>query len=98
MNNKIYVDFNIQQYLVTLLFKSATSALVSKKANISTQNAIVGTESAHVIFHLKNEMTEQPATLSSHFFYEKDERELRARDGSLDSQKRFAFATSKRVI
>lgn len=28
----------------------------------------------------------QPAALASHFFFEKDERKLRARDVSLDSQ------------
>ena len=43
-----------------------------------------GTVSANVI-HLKSGMTKQPATLPSHFCYAKDERDLRARDGSLDS-------------
>ncbi|EJA7359019.1 hypothetical protein MWW42_002230 [Vibrio alginolyticus] len=43
-----------------------------------------GTIDAKVI-HLKSEMTKQPAALPSHFLFQKDERELRARDGSLDS-------------
>lgn len=43
-----------------------------------------GTIGAKVI-HLKSEMTKQPAALPSHFLFQKDERELRARDGSLDS-------------
>ncbi|MBT0045509.1 hypothetical protein [Vibrio alginolyticus] len=43
-----------------------------------------GTNGAKVI-HLKSEMTKQPAALPSHFLFQKDERELRARDGSLDS-------------
>ncbi len=47
--------------------------------------AIIGTVSANVI-HLKSVMTKQPAALPSHFCFAKDERELRARDGSLDSQ------------
>ena len=50
-----------------------------------SQTAMNGTESANVIPYLKNGMTEQPATLPSHFCYAKDERDLRARDGSLDS-------------
>lgn len=48
-------------------------------------NAVMnGTVSANVI-HLKSGMTKQPATLPSHFCCAKDERELRAREGSLDS-------------
>ena len=43
-----------------------------------------GTIGAKVI-HLKSEMTKQPAALPSHFLFQKDERELRARDVSLDS-------------
>jgi len=43
-----------------------------------------GTVSATAI-HLKSVMTKQPAALPSHFCFAKDERELRARDGSLDS-------------
>lgn len=59
--------------------------------------AIVGTKSAQVILHLQNGMIEQPATLPSHFFCEKDERELRARDVSLDSlEKKKPFAFSER--
>ena len=59
--------------------------------------AMNGTESANVIPYLKNGMTEQPATLPSHFFCEKDERELRARDVSLDSlEKKKPFAFSER--
>lgn len=46
--------------------------------------AMNGTIGAKVI-HLKSEMTKQPAALPSHFLFQKDERELRARDGSLDS-------------
>ncbi|MBE4480550.1 hypothetical protein CGK39_23855 [Vibrio parahaemolyticus] len=43
-----------------------------------------GTIGAKVI-HLKSEMTKQPAALPSHFCCAKDERELRAREDSLDS-------------
>ncbi len=43
-----------------------------------------GTIGAKVI-HFKSEMTKQPAALPSHFCCAKDERELRAREDSLDS-------------
>ncbi|OOI07471.1 hypothetical protein BIW16_02130 [Vibrio sp. OULL4] len=46
--------------------------------------AMNGTVGAKVI-HFKSEMTKQPAALPSHFLFQKDERELRARDVSLDS-------------
>ncbi|EHY8549376.1 TPA: hypothetical protein ACMDXH_001028 [Vibrio parahaemolyticus] len=46
--------------------------------------AMNGTIGAKVI-HFKSEMTKQPAALPSHFCYAKDERELRAREDSLDS-------------
>lgn len=69
----------------------------NSKAIDGSETAILGTESARVIPHFKNGMIEQPAVLSSHFFYEKDERELRARDSSLDS-KRNAFASSMGVM
>jgi hypothetical protein len=63
-----------------------------------SQTAMIGTESARVIPYFENGMTEQPAALSSHFCYAKDERELRARDGSLDSLKRNASASSRGVM
>lgn len=44
--------------------------------------AMNGTIGAKVI-HFESEMTKQPAALPSHFCCAKDERELRARDGSL---------------
>lgn len=47
--------------------------------------AINSTFSANVIPCFKSGMTEQPAALPSHFCYAKNERELRAREGSLDS-------------
>lgn len=37
------------------------------------------------VVHLKSETTKQPATLPLHFCSAKDERELRAREVSLDS-------------
>ncbi len=43
-----------------------------------------GTFGANVI-HLKSVMTKQPAALPSHFLFQKDERELRAREVSLGS-------------
>lgn len=61
--------------------------------------AIHGTESANIIPCFKNGMIKQPAALSSHFFCEKDERELRASEVSLDSLlKRIASATSRWVM
>ena len=50
--------------------------------------AINGTFSAKAS-HLKSEMLKQPATLPSHFLFQKDERELRAREDSLDSHHAF---------
>ncbi|MBE5187174.1 hypothetical protein HJ053_00035 [Vibrio parahaemolyticus] len=46
--------------------------------------AMNGTIGAKVI-HLKSEMTKQPAALPLHFCCAKDERDLRAREDSLDS-------------
>jgi len=63
-----------------------------------SQTAIIGTESARVIPYFENGMTEQPAALSSHFCDAKDERELRARDRSLDSLKRIPFSSARVVM
>lgn len=49
--------------------------------NFTAKNGTIGAK----VIHLKSEMTKQPAALPSHFCCAKDERELRARDGSLDS-------------
>ncbi|GBK97427.1 hypothetical protein VH1709_contig00008-0272 [Vibrio harveyi] len=49
-----------------------------------TNSAMNGTIGAKVI-HFESEMTKQPAALPSHFCCAKDERELRAREDSLDS-------------
>lgn len=43
-----------------------------------------GTNSAKVV-HFKSDTTRQPAALPSHFLFQKDERELRAREASLGS-------------
>lgn len=45
----------------------------------------VAIETKHKVVHFENVTTWQPAALASHFFFEKDERKLRARDVSLDS-------------
>lgn len=49
-----------------------------------SEAAMNDTDSANVL-HSKSGMTKQPATLPSHFCCAKDERALRAREGSLDS-------------
>lgn len=44
------------------------------------------TASTQSTIHAKSVMVMERAVLASHFFFEKDERKLRARDVSLDSQ------------
>lgn len=56
------------------------SSVVSHGSN----TAMNGTESAKGV-QLKNGTLQQPATLTSHFCFAKDERKLRAREASLDS-------------
>lgn len=54
---------------------------VASHGSFTAKNGTIGAK----VIHLKSEMTKQPAALPSHFLFQKDERELRARDGSLDS-------------
>ncbi|MEZ8103336.1 hypothetical protein [Vibrio bivalvicida] len=54
---------------------------VVSHGSFTAMNGTIGTK----VIHFKSEMTKQPAALPSHFLFQKDERELRARDGSLDS-------------
>lgn len=54
---------------------------VVSHGSFTAMNGTIGAE----VIHLKSEMTKQPAALPSHFCCAKDERELRAREDSLDS-------------
>lgn len=54
---------------------------VVSHGSFTAKNGTIGAK----VIHLKSEMTKQPAALPSHFLFQKDERELRARDGYLDS-------------
>ncbi|MBS9932668.1 hypothetical protein J4H54_07920 [Vibrio alginolyticus] len=54
---------------------------VVSHGSFTAMNGAIGTK----VIHFKSEMTKQPAALPSHFLFQKDERELRAREDSLDS-------------
>lgn len=64
-----------------MIASSTIGICVVSHGSFTAMNGTIGAK----VIHLKSEMTKQPAALPSHFLFQKDERELRARDGSLDS-------------
>lgn len=65
-----------------MIASSTIGICVVSHGSFTAMNGTIGAK----VIHLKSEMTkQQPAALPSHFLFQKDERELRARDGSLDS-------------
>ncbi|MEH0740598.1 hypothetical protein H4F05_03650 [Vibrio cholerae] len=64
-----------------MIASSTIGICVVSHGSFTAMNGTIGAK----VIHLKSEMTKQPAALPSHFCCAKDERELRAREDSLDS-------------
>ncbi|MDN2481671.1 hypothetical protein [Vibrio agarivorans] len=72
-----------------MIISTATNGIIDAIVAIfvvtnGSTTAINGTVSAKVV-HFESDTTKQPAALPSHFLFQKDARELRAREVSLDS-------------
>ncbi|EKM3680047.1 hypothetical protein PUS40_002753 [Vibrio alginolyticus] len=64
-----------------MIASSTIGICVVSHGSFTAMNGTIGAK----VIHLKSEVTKQPAALPSHFCCAKDERELRAREDSLDS-------------